>query len=393
VLRAASILLLFTAALYLFDGFNNLVWHNPAEDLYDRWREQHYVFRGQNPYDIAFRSAAIDAGLPPPSTTRNAAIDPAIGASRWPDYPPWEYFSGYLFFPFPWQIERFYFAALNLLALAFLAGWIVSIGRPLGPWPAAFLVGSVLAISSIHLTLNFGQFGVLVVTLLAAALVLTEKNRPLLAGLLLGIALLKPNISAPFVLCFAARRQFRAIYAAVAYVVLASLVVWAITKTNPIEMMNQMMVFGRQWSIDRGSVLKAVVKLGVPVKQAIPLVAVTCMAVGSALVWWKRQNNLLTLYAIISPFGYIWTYHHSVDNLMILFILLCLGQNLLRQPKAINIIAFTAVGISLWIPLPFGYVWPIALALISIWFFGLFAVLKSADDAVAAPPAPTLSTV
>jgi hypothetical protein len=96
--------------LGLFDlsrGFYHLLFiDNAAEDLFSRWQEQQYIYRGLYPYDVRLGSPYVA---------------PEIGAIRSAGYPPWAFFAGFIFLPpLSWEFTRIYYAFLNLISLAVL---------------------------------------------------------------------------------------------------------------------------------------------------------------------------------------------------------------------------------------------------------------------------------
>jgi hypothetical protein len=372
-----SLVLIPVALFYIGQGVANLAFRGNPFDLRQRWVDQQYIFHRQNPYDVMFFAKAMQHGDAPPRTSRNTAADTAIGAPWSGGYPPWSFFSGAVLVGLPWNAERVYFAILNLAALGFLGGWGFSIGRKFGTEVGIFLAAATAAMGANRVTLSFGQYGILVNALLVGALVLEERRRPILSGLMLGIAMLKPNIAAPFMLCFLIQRRFKALTSAIAYLIAASLVIWAVTHTNPLEMIRQMLTTSQEYITNSTSILKAVIKIGVPMTKAIVIVAAGGMFVGGVLMLRLRDGSLLTQFAIACVIARFWTYHHPYDDLVLIFLLVRLAQGMLKRPTVPDTIAFWLVGLSLlWLPLGYeGFRWPLAVVQHLAWSFGLLVVL------------------
>jgi Glycosyltransferase family 87 len=381
-----SLILIPNGVNYLREGLANLAFCGDPFDLHRRWVDQQYIFRRQNPFDVLFRALSRGHRKPPPPVARNAAPDPVIGEPDSGGYPPWSFFSGAVFVGLPWNSERIYFASLDLAALGFLGWWGFSIGRAFGGMAGVFLAAAVVTMGPNRVTLSYGQYGILVNALLAATLVLEESGWPILGGLMLGIAMLKPNIAAPFLLCFFIQRRFKALASAIAYMVVASLVIWGATRTNPMEMIQQMLAASEHYVTDFPCILTGVIWLGMPTKFAIPFVAGGGLVVGAVLMQLVRNGPLLMQFAVASVIGRIWCYHRPYDDLMLIFLLLWLAQTMLKQPTAQNTIAFWLVGLSLWLPLGFGFGWRIAVAQYSAWLFGLFVTLYEGADRPAHVP-------
>jgi hypothetical protein len=375
LLILVSLVLIPVGANYLREGVANLALCGNPFDLHRRWVDQQYIFRGQNPFDVLFLAQARGRGTPAPTISRNAAADPAIGPPISGGYPPWSFFSGAVFVGLPWKAERIYYAALDLAAIGFIGWRGFSIGRKFSLGAGIFLAVATVTMGPNRVTLSYGQYGILVNALLAAALVLEERRRPILGGLMLGVAMLKPNIAAPFMLCFLIQRRFKALASAIAYLIAASLVIWAVTHTNPVEMIRQMLTASHEYVADIPSLLKAAVAIGVPMNKAILLVAAGGLLVGAALMLLVRDGPLLMQFAIACVIARLWSYHRPYDDLMLVFLLVWLAQAVLTKPTVLNTIAFWLVGLSLWLPLGFGFKWPFAAAQHLAWLFGLFVVL------------------
>jgi len=378
LVRFCGFVLGVVALIYIGLGVANLAFRGDPFDLRRRWIDQQYIFHRQNPFDVLFRANAIKHGTPPPLISRNAEADLAIGPPDTEGYPPWSFFSGAVLVGLPWEAERVYFAALNLVAIGFIGWWGFSVGRKFGLEAGVLFAAATAAMGSVRVTLSFGQYGILVDALLVGALVLEERRWSMLGGLLLGIAMLKPNIAAPFMLCFLVQRRFRALAGAMGYLTVASLVIWGVTHTNPLEMIGQMLTAIRDYITNAAGVLKAAIRIGVPAREAIPLVAAGGLIVGTILMALLRDGPLLAQFAVASVIAKFWAYHHPYDDLMLIFLLIQLGQSMFVKPTSLNKFAFVAVGLSLvWQPPGYeGYRWPMAVAQHVAWFVGLFVVLR-----------------
>src|SRR5215813_2223391 len=101
-----------------------------ARDFHQRWTEQHYVFRGKDPSAAWERQNAVMNGLQVPARVENATPEPDLGLiEEIPPYPPWAYATGALFtWPSSFQTARVLFAAVNLVALAWLLAWAIRLG-------------------------------------------------------------------------------------------------------------------------------------------------------------------------------------------------------------------------------------------------------------------------
>jgi len=385
ILWAVAAVLLLVGAAYLGRGFTFLLLQRYSlTDFKHRWGEQRYVYNGQNPYDVVELIAAQHAKQPPPECSRDNRVDPRIGPLyfRQGGYPPWAFVTGALFvLPAAFPIACNYYAVLNALALVLTFLWAYHMGRSHSRASGLVLGAAALAIFGNYKTLQVGQYGILVNGLLIGLYYLLVRHRRWLAGVAYGMAALKPQISALFAIIFLVRRQWASLLAATAYIGLASLGTWALTKTNPIEMLSQMYDMGQKWVDSSYSTFTQVlVELHVDKKIVTPVVAILGLLSTGVLMWLWRNGSMLTLFAIAATIGRLWSYHRNYDDVMLIFLVVALGKTVLARPSLWTVFAFILVGLTLWVPVPSLHkLYPLELQLIQIfgWLFGLAVLLAN----------------
>jgi len=376
------------AILYWAKGFRYLI-DGPGGaggiDLQQRWIEQQYVMHRQNPFDVYF----AQHGIPEPAAARqgrDASVIREIGAPGAAGYPAWSYFSGYLFFPLPWRATRIYYAGIQLLSLLWLLRWAFVQGRQVDAWCGAFCAAALAATASFCTTLEDGQYGILVLALLAASMQLDEAGWPSTGGLLAGIACLKPNITGPFLLCFVVRRRWRAIAAAVAYLAVASLWIWMAIHTNPLETLGQMMRGGERFAEVGYGPVSIAIGLGMKPQTATPLIALAGAALSLVLCAKFSRRPALDLFAIAGVAARLWTYHQNYDNLSVVFLLVALSRTAwprIARPQITRTrgtrstrIALAAVGVSLWMPAQFTELPWFDVVQCCVWIGGIVVMLR-----------------
>ena len=397
-----SVVLLLVSAAWVVLGLYSLLVMNFALDIRMRWVEQRYVYNGQNPYDIVELVTALREHRPPPECPRDNRIDPHIGPPyhRQGGYPPWAFPTAALFIlPTGFLVTRIYYSVLNLLALTVIFVWAYRLGRPHSRAGGVFLAAAALAIFGFYRTLEVGQYGILINGLLIGVYYLVEKHKPVSAGIVYGMAAMKPQISALFAVSFLVRRQWKSLVAATAYVVMASLVTWALTKTNPIEMLSQMQHLVHRWIYHPDLYVEYIdPKEGGPFPQgcssisfmlmyfhvdwdiATPLGAVLGLLATGILTWLWRNSSTLTLFAIAATAGRLWSYHLPYDNAMLVFLVVALGRLALLRPSISSVLAFGLVGLSLWTPVRGiydAYPLPFQVFQMGSWMFGLAMLLAA----------------
>lgn len=377
IISIVTFALFFLALVYLVKGFYTLAFDSSREgarDLLERWKEQQYIYRGIYPYDM-----------------NPAEIDPQLGKLRSGGYPPWAFFTGFWIFPpIDWTLTRFYHAFLNLLSLSILVRFAYQTGIPFGSRAAYFFIGACLAISSHCTTLNNGQYGIIINALLIGVFWLLDGKKNYLSGLIMGIALAKPSISASYLLILIVKRKFQAFLMTLFYLLVAIFAVGRLTRLSFFE------IFGRFFSqikyvADDGfSGIDVLLYLGLKVEVTAVLLSLVFVSLAVAIVKWLRHFPLLTLFAVASVIGRIFFYHRSYDDLMLVFLLLALLKLTFSHPNWFNIMVLIVLGLTLWLPLslqnlvvPYWLVlqtmvWVIALVYL---LFDPFAIAKRQDKA------------
>ena len=201
-----------------------------------------------------------------------------------------------------------------------------SAGAANRPVVQSALRSAVAATASFCTTLANGQYGILVLALLAASLQLDEAGWPCAAGLLAGIACLKPNITGPFLFCFVARRQWRAIGGVAGYLAIASLWMWAAIHATPLETLGQMMRGGERFTKLGYGPISIAIDMGIKPQVATPLIAISVAVLTLVLCVMYRRRRPLELFAVAGVAARFWTFHQTYDNLSVIFLLVALTQ-------------------------------------------------------------------
>jgi hypothetical protein len=365
-----------------------------AVDLARRWRDTQYVFQGQNPYDIL----AVSQGKPAPEG-RNARIDPSIGRIIDGAYPPWSFATSFLLVPpLPYGQARLYFAVVSLLALGWIARWCFRIGRLRDTLHGWLFAAGGLAITGNFFCLSAGQYSIVINALLIASLQLHERGRNTLAGIALGMAMIKPQIAALFVVAFVLRGQWKVAMSAALYLVAASaLVSWQIG-TSVFELLAQMSRAGHEAAASSGGYgpFNLLLRTGVEPKLAVLLLAIPSLVIASALMFHWRRHSMLLLFAVAATIGRLWTYHGVYDNPMLLFLLLALACEWYTRPNGLTTVALLLVGLTLWTPLSYGLhlsLGTLQLFHVAAWLFGLTTLLFEMRQRGDSPAHPTQDVV
>lgn len=188
----AALALAILACFHLAKGFHSLVYDvTAAGDMNWRYQEIHL-----------FWNSPMDAGQKMPL--------PAV--ERWDkgNYLPSSQIIGTLFIPplRSWTAVRYYYAAVNALALAAVVMAAVAFSRNSG-LPSWLLTPAILACSNLQSTLARGQYGIIVLALLSWAVLAAIRGKKGLGILLLSLATVKPVLCLPFFVGLAMYRQWK----------------------------------------------------------------------------------------------------------------------------------------------------------------------------------------
>jgi len=370
------------AVVNLGIGFYDLIaGPKGAGDLRFRWIEQGYIGTGENPYDVFTIHIKKDLSNEHGELDRRSAIDPRVGMPGYQGYPPWSFFTAKLFVSTgTFQQARYFFALMNAIGLTVAAVWAFREGSPQGMLPGLVLMLGCLALFSNFITLRLGQYGILINAMLIGMYSLRQRSWQFPAGVLLGMAALKPQLSAPFGLVVLARRNWLAAGTSICYIIVASLIIGATVATNPIVMLKQLQASlkSEYWHSSQLGLLDPLAHLGVDRQVVTVLNLALGTLIGSLLVWRYRKHSDLTLMAICSVTAQLWSYHRRYDQTAMAFLLVALGKESFSERRAPVIAAFLVVGLSLWCPMrESDWQGAIPMCQYAAWMIGLAVLLRN----------------
>lgn len=338
ILSILTLIFAWLAFAYLAKGFYTLAFDSSpsgARDLLERWQEQQYIYLGIYPYRM-----------------NPADINAELGRIRSGGYPPWAFLTGFFMFPpISSTLTRFYHVFLNLISLGILSRFAYQLGLPFGRMAAYFFVFTSLAISSNCTTLNNGQYGLIVNALLIIVYWLLQANKNYLAGVFMGIALVKPNISAPYLLSLVIKRKFKTVILAFVYIISATFAIAHTTRLNFEKVIGSFLNQIKYVADDGVSSINILIKFGISTEITLVLLTTIGLVLGIVIFQKLQHTSLLTLFASAAVIGRVFTYHRPYDDLMLVFLLLALLTLAFSYPYRLNIIIVSLVGLTLWLPL------------------------------------------
>jgi hypothetical protein len=353
------------AGFYVIRAGAQLVTFN-GYDLHLRWVEEQYVLRGRDPFQVVkryhqenqgrgipdLRSHEWHLGAPVlfrPDRIRDE-VEPDLEAPFWPNYPPWAYFTGLLFVFPPWPITPWWFLLVNLASLIFLSRWIWRELRDQPTENRLIVIVAAWAFGSVASTLRLGQYGLVVVAAIAAAHWAMQQRRSVLAGIFFAIAMTKPTIAAPFLLIPLVLCDWKTIAVTAAYLVVASVAVWAYVGTDPISMLIHMLGMPpNPYGAGGVNVIRWLTDWGIDTRAALLLCALAGIAAAVTLMVQFRRSSLAVLFAIAAFVSRFWTHHDLYDDLILLFLVVPLAQATLDRTRGAWIL-LALLGVSMLMP-------------------------------------------
>lgn len=358
-------------------------------DIRLRWVEQNLLYRGLG-FDLAEPGAA------------DVSMEEFVHGRRATAYPPWTYTTNWLLYPpLSWQPTRVYYAALCVLALGVMAAWGYRQGAAFGPHVGALAAASLLAMFPTSICLSYGQYGVVVAALLIGCFVFCESGWDYAAGLCLGLALVKPQLSGLCLVGLFLRGRFRVVFTAAGYLIAASALTWALTGGSPPLLMSKLSQEAEAYFHISHNPLIVLLKPLLGLQAATLLLASAGTAVCAALVWfYGRKGPLLTTFSICIVVSMFWSYRRHYDAGLMCFLFLALLLQAWRTGSRLSAAMYVLMGLTLWAPVrlalwderavqfAYGGLWVAALAVLIAVERRATRPAEAADLAPAAPARP-----
>jgi hypothetical protein len=209
---------------------------------------------------------------------------------------------------------------------------------------------------------------------------LLKKNYNLLAGLFLGLALLKPSISGLYFFILIVKKRISAVFACCLYIIISSSIIGILVKVSPIYMIEKMITVSQYYVNTGYSGINFIMAFGVSPLISTILLAVIAAFIIIGVFYLFKDNSLLFFFAIACVICRLFTYHLVYDNVMLIFLLLALICLTFNKPNKSNILVLIFVILSLSLPpkvtdFPF-----VPMIQIIIWFCSLLYLIISQKE-------------
>ena len=307
-----------------------------GQDLIARWTEVHVLLDGVDP------NLVTGPGDPPGSV---------VGV-----YPPWSYVIAMpLHLAGSVDVARAQYALVWALCLCATLVLARRAAMPAGPALAAFAAVALFAQAAFMEDLRAGNYGTITCAMLWGACHCLENGRVRRAGLLVGLAALKPTVALPFGLALLVRRAWwPSVPWALGVPLAAAAVHWALTGVDPLTSFAAARGHDSWFVDDLGGAPQA---LGAVTADYSPTLQWTysfaVIGLGASAAWRMRASGALAQFALLAPVSAIWTYHHPYDYMVLGFTTtwLCVAVARASDRCAVaSAAALVAVGLTTWPP-------------------------------------------
>ena len=303
-------------------------------DVVRQWVVTQYVHRGENPYEIAL-DLLRDRNHEQQPISPDDRIIPELGPPV-ATYPPSSI--ALLSVSVGWlrSIDAVLgiWLAVNLLSLAAVFRLLGSsfdlppARLPIAPGPALLLL--LLTIVPTWNAIANGQFALPVLACLLVAV--RQGVSESMAGLALGVALVKPSIALPFVVLEAARGRWKRVALALGLHFMALAAISVALHRSPIALLREWMSVSEHYMAGMFTLQELINVAGLQGTLWSKAIVAAALAFLAGIVIVFRRRPPLDLFAFLSVGSVVWMYHKYYDFVMVMPALLILMGWTQRDP-------------------------------------------------------------
>lgn len=296
-------------------------------DIKGHWKICRYTLEGYNPYLLIGQPAAVDS---------IGEIPIAFSTVPWSCVFGSVFYGGFL----PFEMACIYIYVMHFVALAALL--FVFYRKFRSEFSLIHMVVILLipvAHFSFMYSVHYGNAGGIICCLLMIAFLIGEKH-PCIAGVLLGFAMMKPQISAIICLVYLFEKKFKTLFVAAGIVVAGWASTCFATSTNPVDLLVQTFNSGTAADTQYLGLLNNLKYFGVDSGIILLMnVAIGCLYV-AALYFYLKKNDIGSggsyfVYVPACVASTFWVYKNGTDYMIIAFAVFFLA--LLCMKKDLNI--------------------------------------------------------
>ncbi len=303
-------------------------------DITGHWKICRYAIEGYNPYPLIGQPALIES---------IGKIPEAFSTVPWSCIFGSVFYGGFL----PLEAAYVYIYVMHFVSLAALL--IVFYKKFKNDFTVKHMIVMMLipiAHFSFMYSVHFGNAGGIICSFLMIAFLIGKKH-PYIAGILLGFAMMKPQIAAVICLVYLFNKQFKTLFTAADIVIAGWAATSIATATNPIDLLLQTLSSGTASSTQYLGLLNNLKYFGVDSKIILLInVAIGCLYTLVLFLYLRKKSvNCADSYFVYVPAciaSVFWIYKNGTDYMIIafaalFFTLLCMNKELKISEYLISI--------------------------------------------------------
>jgi hypothetical protein len=359
--------LLLTMLFYLTIG-SYRYWTKGPFDLHDRWTEIQYFVRGVDPFDV--------------ETGKTSAIYNVGKVSEFGGYTPWSYLLAIpLVPPLPYIVVKYWYFGVMLFSFFLTFFLLYRYFKRLGlPSDKSLLIcATALCNWVLVYGMRWGQYSLPVLAALTVYMIAVARNRPILGGISLAFALIKPQVALLFGFVAFAKKQFKLIFVA-SVALIASWIVAAVWLGKPA--LSLIMAKARQ-NVGKGyyyGIFDAIIRNSQEREFWLLLSGILFIAIMTLISLLQSRKDVEYHMAIAAVASTMWTYSGVYDSLVLAFMICYLFLQYHSQPgNDRGLVLLILAAILVWQPsgILHGIIWPLPLIMRAVWILAIVSAVKS----------------
>lgn len=292
-------------------------------DVRGHWRICRYTLEGLNPYLLIGQPAAIESVGAIPAAFSTVPWSCVFGSAFYAGFLPLEGAYVYVFV--------MHFVAVAALMLVIYSKYKSALSKN--------QLAVLLLVPPVHFSfmysLHFGNAGGIICCMLMIAFIIGKKH-PYIAGVLLGFAMMKPQIAAIICLVYLFEKRFKTLFTAAGIVIAG----WAATSlaisVNPIDLIKYTLESGTAASTQYLGLLNNLKYFGVDSTLILLMnVAIGCVYTLGLYLYLKKRTRVDSVFVFVPACiaSVFWIYKNGTDYMILafaaaFFCLLCMSKRL-----------------------------------------------------------------
>ena len=300
-------------------------------DVKGHWRICRYTLEGLNPYLLIGQPAAIESV---------GAIPAAFSTVPWSCVFGSVFYAGFL----PLEAACIYIFVLHFVAVAAL---LLVIYKEFQSVLSKKQLAVLLLVPPVHFSfmysLHFGNAGGIICCILMIAFFIGKKH-PYIAGVLLGFAMMKPQIAAIICLIFLFEKRFKTLFTAAGIVIAGWLVTSLLISVNPVELIRYTLESGTAASTQYLGLLNNLKYFGVNSTLILLMnVAIGCVYTLGLYIYLKKRARVDSVFIFVPACiaSVFWIYKNGTDYMIlafatVFFCLLCMNGKIFLADRLVS---------------------------------------------------------